>query len=79
MEHTVTVYSTPTCGYCTMAKEYLASKGIAFEDVDLSQDRARAQTVIEKTGQYAVPVIDIDGEYIVGFDRDRIDSLLGLS
>ena len=79
MEHTVTVYSTPTCSWCQVAKEHLRTSGVAFEDIDVSSDMDRAREMIEKTGQYGVPVIDIDGEIIVGFDRDRIDSLLGLT
>ena len=79
MEHTVTVYSTPTCSWCQVVKEHLQTHGIAFEDVDVSTDMERARAMIEKSGQYGVPVLDIDGEIIVGFDRGRIDSLLGLS
>jgi len=79
MEHTVTVYSTPTCSWCTAAKDHLQGHGIGFDDVDVSTDTERAREMIEKSGQYGVPVIDIDGEIIVGFDRARIDALLGLS
>jgi glutaredoxin 3 len=79
MEHTVTVYSTPTCSWCQAAKEHLRAHGIGFEDVDVSADMARAREMIEKSGQYGVPVLDIDGEIIVGFDRARIDALLSLS
>ena len=76
MDHTVTVYSTPTCSWCQIAKEHLTTSGISFEDVDVSTDQQRAQEMVEKSGQMGVPVIDIDGEIIVGFDRARIDSLL---
>ncbi|MBE0635197.1 glutaredoxin family protein [Candidatus Bipolaricaulota bacterium] len=76
MEHTVTVYSTPTCSWCQIAKDHLRSSGIAFEDVDVATDMSRAKEMVEKSGQYGVPVIDIDGEIVVGFDRARIDSLL---
>ena len=79
MEHTVTVYSTPTCSWCVAAKEHLQTHAIDFEDVDVSTDMERARQMIEKSGQYGVPVLDIDGEIIVGFDRARIDALLGLS
>jgi glutaredoxin 3 len=78
MEHTVTIYSTPTCSWCQIAKEHLRSSGIAFEDVDVATDMTRAREMVEKSGQYGVPVIDIDGEIVVGFDRARIDSLLGI-
>jgi glutaredoxin 3 len=79
MDHTVTVYSTPTCSWCVTAKDHLRTHGIAFEDVDVAADMERAREMVEKSGQYGVPVIDIDGEIIVGFDRTRIDSLLGLA
>ncbi|MCK4571208.1 glutaredoxin family protein [Candidatus Bipolaricaulota bacterium] len=76
MDHTVTVYSAPTCSWCQIAKEHLTTSGISFEDVDVSTDQQRAREMVEKSGQMGVPVIDIDGEIIVGFDRARIDSLL---
>ena len=76
MDHTVTVYSTPTCSWCQIAKEHLTTSGISFEDVDVSTDQQRAKEMVEKSGQMGVPVIDIDGEIVVGFDRARIDSLL---
>lgn len=72
----VIVYSTPTCPYCTMAKDYLNERNIPFEHVDVSKDPARAQEMIKKSGQRGVPVIDIDGNIIVGFDRNRIDALI---
>jgi len=78
MEHTVTVYSTPTCSWCTAAKQHLSANSVSFEDIDVSTDMSRAREMVEKSGQYGVPVIDIDGEIIVGFDRTRIDALLGL-
>ncbi len=76
MDHTVTVYSTPTCSWCQIAKDHLNSSGITFEDVDVSTDQQRAQEMVAKSGQMGVPVLDIDGEIVVGFDRARIDSLL---
>jgi glutaredoxin 3 len=79
MDHTVTVYSTPTCSWCRVAKDHLRSSGVAFEDIDVATDMSRAKEMVEKSGQYGVPVIDIDGEIIVGFDRARIDSLLGIA
>lgn len=78
MEHTVAVYSTPTCSWCQIAKEHLRGHGIAFEDIDVSVDMTRAREMVQKSGQYGVPVIDIDGEIIVGFDRARINALLGI-
>jgi len=78
MDHTVIVYSTPTCSWCTAAKEHLKRNGITFEDIDVAADMTRAREMVSKSGQYGVPVLDIDGEIIVGFDRARIDTLLGL-
>lgn len=74
----VTVYSTPTCPYCKMAKAYLTDNQVAFEDVDVSSDEARAHEMIEKSGQMGVPVLDIDGQIIIGFDRDEIAKVLNL-
>ena len=79
MNHQVTIYSTPTCTWCQAAKDYLSDRGIDFEEVDVSADVNRARELVEKTGQYGVPVLDIDGEMVVGFDRPRIDALLGLA
>jgi len=73
---TVKVYSTPTCPWCTVAKDYLSSKAVAYEDLDVSKNREAAMEMINKSGQRGVPVIDIDGNIIVGFDQARIDSLL---
>ncbi|MEK6794563.1 MAG: glutaredoxin domain-containing protein [Spirochaetota bacterium] len=73
----VTVYSTPSCGYCTMAKNYLRSKGIPYTDVNVAADRAKAEEMVRKTNQYGVPVLEINGSIVVGFDRPRIDALIG--
>jgi len=75
----VTVYSTQTCPYCTMAKNFLAQNKVAFNDVDVSRDHRAAMEMIRKSGQQGVPVIDINGSIIVGFDRSRMSSLLGLN
>ena len=72
----VKVYSTPTCPYCTMAKKYLDSKNVGYEDVDVSSNRDAASEMVNKSGQRGVPVLDINGTIVVGFDKDRIDSLL---
>jgi len=72
----VIVYSTPDCPYCTMAKTYLSGKGVKFVDYDVSKDRAKAEEMIAKSGQGAVPVLQINGRIIVGFDREVIDNAL---
>ena len=74
----VKVYSTPTCPYCKMAKEFLKEKNVQFEDVDVSSNQAAAQEMISKSGQMGVPILDINGQIVVGFDKARIKQLLGL-
>ncbi len=74
----VIVFSTPTCSFCNMAKKYFREKGIRFKDVDVSRDQAAARDMVRRSGQSGVPVIDIGGRIIVGFDRPKIDKLLGI-
>jgi glutaredoxin-like YruB-family protein len=74
----VTIYSTPTCPYCRMAKEYLTKKGIKFTDMNVAESREKAQEMIDKSGQMGVPVIDINGRILVGFDKEALDKELGL-
>ena len=79
MEKKVKIYSTPTCPFCIRAKQFLKDNGVAFEDIDVSADTVKAQEMIDRSGQMGVPVIDIDGEIIVGFDRGRIKEALGIA
>lgn len=72
----VIVYSTPTCPYCHAAKDFLKENKIEFQDVDVSKDQARAQEMIEKSGQMGVPVLDINGTIIVGYDKEAIKKAL---
>lgn len=72
----VIVYSTPTCPYCVYAKNFFKEKGVSFEDVDVSKDRTRAMEMIQKSGQMGVPVIDIGGEIIVGFQPSVFEELI---
>lgn len=72
----VKVYSTPTCPWCTVAKKYLTSKNVRFEDVDVSKNSEAAYEMVRKSGQRSVPVIDINGSIIVGFDQATIDRLI---
>ncbi|MEE8637648.1 MAG: glutaredoxin family protein [Candidatus Margulisiibacteriota bacterium] len=74
----VKVYSTPTCPYCKMVKQFLSENNIQFEDVDVSSNQAAAQEMVAKSGQMGVPVLDINGQIVVGFDKARIKQLLGL-
>jgi len=73
----VVVYTTPTCPYCRMAKDYLAQRGVAYTERDVAADPAAAQELQRLTGQRAVPVIQLDGQVVVGFDRRALDRLLG--
>ncbi|MBI2332492.1 MAG: NrdH-redoxin [Chloroflexi bacterium] len=74
----VVVFSTPTCSFCNMAKSYFREKGIRFTDIDVSHDQAAASDMVRRSGQMGVPVIDIGGKIVVGFNRPQINSLLGI-
>lgn len=74
----VTVYSTPTCPYCKLAKAFLTEHEVAFKDIDVSADRAEAAKMIKLSGQMAVPVIDVDGTLIVGFDQKKLAAAVGV-
>jgi glutaredoxin-like YruB-family protein len=75
----VKVYSTPTCPWCARTKEFLKEHKIEFKDIDVSTDHEAAHEMMEKSGQMGVPVTDINGEIIVGFDVDRIRKALNLN
>ena len=74
--HKVIVYSTPSCPYCVYAKEYFKENSVAFEDIDVTKDRSKAQEMVTKSGQMGVPVIDIDGNILVGFQPEAFERLL---
>lgn len=74
----VIVFSTPTCSYCNMAKQYFRRNKIRFKDIDVSRDQAAARDLVRRTGQMGVPVIDINGKLIVGFDKPQINRLLDI-
>lgn len=71
------MYSTQTCPFCVKAKQFLKNNNIDFEDIDVSVNRTAAEEMVHKSGQTGVPVIDIDGDIIVGFDEQRIKNVLG--
>ena len=73
----ITVYSTPSCPWCHKVKDYLSYKEINFKDVNVAEDRQAAMEMVNKSGQRGVPVIDIDGNIIVGFNQPEIDRLIG--
>ena len=74
----VIIFTTPTCRFCRAAKKYLRERGIRFKEVDVSRDQAAARDMVRRSGQMGVPVLDIGGKIVVGFDRPKIDRLLGL-
>ena len=74
----VTVYTTPTCVYCINLKEFLQQHDIAFQEHDVSQDQKALKEMIDKSKQMGVPVTDIDGTIIVGFDKEKITQLLSI-
>lgn len=74
----IKIYTTPSCHYCKLAKEYFKSKNLTWEEYDVSTDMAKQKEMIDKTGQFGVPVIEIDGKVILGFDRAKINEYLGL-
>jgi glutaredoxin-like YruB-family protein len=74
----VTVYSTPTCSWCNTLKTHLRKHRIRFTDIDVSKDQAAAEAMVKRSGQQGVPQTDINGEIIIGFDKNRINSLLGI-
>lgn len=73
---TVKVYSTPTCPYCKLAKDYLKEKNIAYEDIDVAANSDLAQEMVKKSGQMGVPVIEVNGQIIVGWNKSAIEEAL---
>jgi glutaredoxin-like YruB-family protein len=76
--HKVVMYTTPTCSYCRLAKTYLNQNRVRYTEIDVSRDQRAAADMVRRSGQSAVPVILIDNRPIVGFDRRRIERMLGL-
>jgi len=77
--HSVIIYSTPSCVYCRLAKAYFKENNVQFQEIDVAADQQKAEEMIEKSGQLGVPVIEIDKEIIVGFDKPKIQKALGLT
>ena len=75
----VTIYSTPTCHFCHMAKDFFTSKGIPYEDFDVSLNMEKRKEMMDKSGQMGVPVITIDDKLIVGFNKPKVAELLGVT
>jgi glutaredoxin 3 len=78
MDKKVIVYSTSRCPFCVRVKQFLKDNSVSFEDFDVSADQSKLEEMVKKSGQMGVPVVDIEGEIIVGFDKDRISRALGL-
>jgi glutaredoxin-like YruB-family protein len=78
MAKSVKVYSTPTCPWCIQTKQFLKDNNIDFENIDVSSDEKAAEEMVKASGQMGVPVLDIDGEIIVGFDQEKIRQTLGI-
>ena len=77
-EHKVTVYSTPTCPYCVKVKEFLKEHHVKYTEIDVASDRAKAEEMIEKSGQMGVPVTEVDKTIIVCYDVPKLKKALGL-
>ena len=74
----VKVYSTPSCPFCIKVKQFLQDQNVEFENIDVSSDQEKVQEMVQKSGQMGVPVLDVEGDIIVGFDKEKIVKALGL-
>ncbi len=77
-EKNIRVFSTPTCVYCIVLKRWLDEKGVNYNEIDVSQDEEAQKEMVQKTGQMGVPVIMIDEEVVVGFDKEKIAKILNI-
>lgn len=78
-EKKVIIYTTPSCVYCNMLKAFFDEKEVSYESIDVSVDVDKAKYIAEKTGQLGVPVTEIEEEFVIGFDQERISKILGLN
>lgn len=78
MAKTVTIYSTPTCHFCQMTKDFFKANNVTYTEYNVAADLQKRQEMIQKSGQMGVPVITIDNEMIIGFDKERIAATLGV-
>jgi glutaredoxin-like YruB-family protein len=78
-EKNVVIYSTPTCHFCQLSKEFFKENGITYREFNVASDMEKRQEMVEKSGGMAVPVITIDDEVIIGFDKDRLSKALELA
>ncbi len=78
MKKTIAIYTTPTCVYCKMTKAFFKENNVVYEEKDVSIDKKSRDEMVKKSGQLGVPVIDIDGQITVGFDKEKLSQLLGI-
>jgi len=76
MQKTIKIYTLEWCPHCNELKSYLKSKKLEFENIDVEDNEDAAEEIVEKTGQEGFPIIDIDGEILIGFDKNKIETLL---
>ncbi len=76
--HKVTIYSTPTCTFCRMSKDFFKANGVEYTEIDVASDEKAREKMFEISKQMGVPVIDIDGNVIVGFNKPKLSQLLGI-
>ena len=74
----VLVFTTPTCSYCNLVKRYFKERKISFREIDISKNESAAKDILKRTGQSAVPVILINNRPVIGFDKNKINKMLGL-
>lgn len=75
---TIIIYTTPTCVYCKMSKAFFKEHNVSFTEKDVASDLAAREEMVKRSGQMGVPVIDIDGKLIIGFDKEKLSDLLGI-
>jgi glutaredoxin 3 len=78
-DKTVKIYSTPTCVYCRMAKQYFNENKVAYEDINVASDAKAREYIVKRTGQMGVPVIEVGNEVVIGFDEEKLGELLHIS
>ena len=74
----VKIYTTSSCGYCKIVKDFLKEHNIRYTEFDIGMDAVKRNEIVERTGQMGVPVIDVNGEIVIGFDKERLSKLLGI-
>lgn len=74
----VTIYSTPTCHFCAMAKDYFKTNNVSYEEFNVAENAEKRKEMVDKSGQLGVPVIDVNGEIVVGFNKSKLSRLLNI-